>query len=187
MDAPRSLSQGSLADRIDKTGSRDNSSASVRRVEPPGAPAPAPAPGGEEGSAGAEDTISEAEQKQLLGDLLRGVAYLHSLGIVHRDLKPQNVLVTAEGRLKISDMGLSKRLDSDQSSFETVSSGTWGWRAPELVLGERCTRAVDLFAVGCIFFYVLTGPPPPHPPRTSWTRCVPHPVLVGHAASLTPY
>eukprot|EP00286_Rhodomonas_abbreviata_P029310 CAMPEP_0181299794 /NCGR_PEP_ID=MMETSP1101-20121128/6543_1 /TAXON_ID=46948 /ORGANISM="Rhodomonas abbreviata, Strain Caron Lab Isolate" /LENGTH=260 /DNA_ID=CAMNT_0023404981 /DNA_START=56 /DNA_END=835 /DNA_ORIENTATION=- len=90
-------------------------------------------------------------------ELLSGVAYLHSLGIVHRDLKPGNVLVTEKGKVKISDMGLSKRLDGDQSSFDTLSAGTSGWRAPELILGERCTRAVDLFAVGCIFYYILTN------------------------------
>jgi serine/threonine protein kinase len=80
--------------------------------------------------------ISRPEVAQsLLLDLVNGVAFLHSLGIVHRDLKPGNTLLTADGRLKISDMGLSKRLDADQSSFETVSAGTAGWRAPELILG----------------------------------------------------
>eukprot|EP00293_Proteomonas_sulcata_P020599 CAMPEP_0184300394 /NCGR_PEP_ID=MMETSP1049-20130417/10813_1 /TAXON_ID=77928 /ORGANISM="Proteomonas sulcata, Strain CCMP704" /LENGTH=285 /DNA_ID=CAMNT_0026611099 /DNA_START=74 /DNA_END=931 /DNA_ORIENTATION=+ len=90
-------------------------------------------------------------------ELLGGVAYLHSLGIVHRDLKPGNVLLSIEGNIKISDMGLSKRLDKEQSSFETLSAGTIGWRAPELILGERCTKAVDIFAVGCIMHYLLTG------------------------------
>ena len=40
-------------------------------------------------------------------------------------------------QLKISDMGLSKRLEGEQSSFETLA-GTWGWRAPEQILGDRC-------------------------------------------------
>jgi serine/threonine protein kinase len=89
--------------------------------------------------------------------LLKGVAYLHSLGIVHRDLKPGNVLLTFEGRIKISDMGFSKRLDHGQSSFETVSAGTTGWRSAELLLKHRCTKAVDLFAVGCIMYYILSA------------------------------
>ncbi|EKX46260.1 hypothetical protein GUITHDRAFT_86779 [Guillardia theta CCMP2712] len=94
--------------------------------------------------------------QQLLADLLDGVSFLHSMGIVHRDLKPGNVLLTAAGRIKISDMGFSKRLDNGQSSFDTVHAGTMGWRAPELLLKQRCTKSVDIFAVGCIFYYVLT-------------------------------
>ena len=46
--------------------------------------------------------------------------------LIHRDLKPGNVLLTHEGRIKISDMGFSKRLTQGQSSFETVSAGTTG-------------------------------------------------------------
>merc|ERR1719163_926019 len=97
------------------------------------------------------------KSQDLLCDLLKGVAYLHSLGIVHRDLKPGNILLTASGRIKISDMGFSKRLDTGQSSFDTVQAGTMGWRSPELLLKQRCTKAVDIFAVGCVVFYVLTG------------------------------
>jgi len=86
-----------------------------------------------------------------------GVAFLHALGIVHRDIKPANILLTAQGRGKISDMGLCKRLAADQSSFDTASAGTAGWRAPELLLGERCSRCVDVFALGCVCHYALTG------------------------------
>ena len=52
------------------------------------------------------------KMRQALGDLVSGVSFLHALGIVHRDLKPLNILVTQGGQLKISDMGLSKRLEA---------------------------------------------------------------------------
>ena len=63
--------------------------------------------------------------------------------------------------VKIADMGLAKRIDpegqaSGNHSFHTSAAGTLGWRAPEQVRGERCGKAVDLFAAGCIFFYLLT-------------------------------
>lgn len=59
-------------------------------------------------------------------DVGSGLEALHERGIVHRDLKPHNVLLTESGRAKLSDMGLSKRLVPEQSSFESVGSGEEG-------------------------------------------------------------
>lgn len=122
----------------------------------------------------------------LLLQLTTGLDYLHNLKIVHRDLKPQNILIgdikhkvtppdIYKIRLLISDFGLCKKLDHDQSSFnatnQTLASGTAGWRAPELLLNhdiseispetvnsnKRLTKAIDIFSLGCIFFYIMTG------------------------------
>jgi len=115
----------------------------------------------EDGARGKEPSVAhgfrmqEGKMREALGDLVSGVAFLHKLGIVHRDLKPLNILVTDGGHLKISDMGLSKRLEGEQSSFETLG-GTFGWRSPEQILGQRSTKSVDLFAVGCILFFTCT-------------------------------
>eukprot|EP00894_Picocystis_sp_ML_P003031 jgi/Pico_ML_1/53548/g4079.t1 len=87
-----------------------------------------------------------------------GVAALHARGIVHRDLKPHNVLVTKDKKVKLSDMGLSKILNDEQSSFEnTGTSGSSGWRAPEQILYGRQTKSVDIFSMGCLLFYCFTG------------------------------
>jgi serine/threonine-protein kinase/endoribonuclease IRE1 len=59
----------------------------------------------------------------VLADIAAGLAALHQRQIVHRDLKPHNVLLTEAGRAKLSDMGLSKQLVSEQSSFESHGSG----------------------------------------------------------------
>ncbi|CAI5756727.1 unnamed protein product [Candida verbasci] len=136
------------------------------------------------------------KRNDILYQLTSGLNYLHSLKIVHRDIKPQNILVSlgkskiAENnvRLLISDFGLCKKLDNDQSSFRVTTqhaaSGTSGWRAPELLLnhekepnlfeispdsissnnettsngsgGKRLTKAIDIFSLGCVFFYILT-------------------------------
>jgi hypothetical protein len=62
----------------------------------------------------------------VLADIAAGLAALHERQIVHRDLKPHNVLLTEAGRAKLSDMGLSKQLVSEQSSFESHGSGERG-------------------------------------------------------------
>jgi serine/threonine-protein kinase/endoribonuclease IRE1 len=96
-----------------------------------------------------------------LRQMMQGLADLHRQNIVHRDLKPQNVLCHG-CHLKIADVGLALRLDADRSSYTAVSNaaggvGTTGWRAPEVLSGGRQTRAVDVFAAGCIISFVVTS------------------------------
>ncbi|CAH8389216.1 unnamed protein product [Eruca vesicaria subsp. sativa] len=98
---------------------------------------------------------------KLMRDIVFGLAHLHELGIVHRDLKPQNVLISKGMTMsaKLSDMGISKRLTGDMSSLGHFATGcgSSGWQAPEQLLQGRQTRAVDMFSLGCILFYSITG------------------------------
>lgn len=98
---------------------------------------------------------------KLMRDMISGIGHLHELGIVHRDLKPANVLITSEKSLcaKISDMGISKCLRGNMSSLSNngTGSGSSGWQAPEQLLRGRQTRAVDLFSLGCVLFFCITG------------------------------
>ena len=114
-----------------------------------------------------QDQTSDAECMRILHDVVSGLAALHDQGIVHRDLKPQNVLITSAGGGKIADMGLAKRLNiSDGTSFETHvvggpnannAAGTSGWQAPERLTSGRQSRSVDVFSLGCLMYYSLTG------------------------------
>jgi len=96
--------------------------------------------------------------RSIMYDVVRGVQHLHSLQIVHRDVKPQNVLMDADGKAKISDMGLAKKLDADHASFYSLELGTCGWQAPEMLQpGGRMTSAVDVFSLGCMLYYAVSG------------------------------
>lgn len=89
--------------------------------------------------------------------LLRGLAYLHSLRICHRDIKPENLLIDPRSqRLKIADFGSAKVLEKGLNSVPYVS--TRSVRAPELLMGnEFYTNAVDTWAAGCILAAMLKG------------------------------
>ena len=95
---------------------------------------------------------------------LQGLAHLHNLDIAHRDVKPQNVLISTPGRkgevrAMISDFGLCKKLKVGRMSFSRRSgvAGTEGWIAPEMLLGNRSTTClVDIFSMGCVYYYILT-------------------------------
>ncbi|KAM2099461.1 hypothetical protein FF1_026761 [Malus domestica] len=102
------------------------------------------------------DGFPSRQLLKLMRDVVSGLVHLHEMGIIHRDLKPQNVLLIKDRNLcaKLSDMGISKRLSGDRSS---LGCGSSGWQAPEQLHRRRQTRAVDMFSLGCLLFYCITG------------------------------
>jgi serine/threonine-protein kinase len=98
---------------------------------------------------------------------LDGLAHAHALGVLHRDLKPENLMVAADGRVKILDLGIAKIIGAiaDELGLAKLTEtgtviGTPAYMAPEQALGQPCTPATDLYAVGVILFEMVTGRPP---------------------------
>src|SRR5262249_34393203 len=90
-----------------------------------------------------------------LHGICAGVGYLHERGIVHRDLKPGNIFIE-HGTVKIGDYGLSKFISASRRSGQTESIGTVHYMAPEVANG-RYGKEIDLYAIGIIFYEMLTG------------------------------
>ena len=101
--------------------------------------------------------------------ILEGVHAAHECGIVHRDLKPENVLIVRKNdhatRVKLLDFGLAKMRAPDDGPIETVSAtgfvmGTFGYMAPEQLMGNAVDSRVDVFALGIMVVEALTGQRP---------------------------
>jgi hypothetical protein len=87
-----------------------------------------------------------------------GLGYAHARGILHRDVKPQNLLLSADGVLKIADFGIAKLLDGPSAATRTgVVLGTPAYIAPEQVEGETLTPAADVYATGAVLYELLSG------------------------------
>ena len=111
--------------------------------------------------------LETGEASDICRQLLAGVAALHAGGVIHRDLKPNNVMLekgqSSESGFHVSimDFGLARPHEAANTLFGSgVIAGTPGYLAPELLRGERPTKATDLFALGVVLHQVLTGERP---------------------------
>ncbi|CAL8138617.1 unnamed protein product [Orchesella dallaii] len=109
----------------------------------------------------------DIEPVEILKQITMGLDWLHCHSILHRDLKPENILMIQKlKRVKISDFGLSRCIPRGKShvSMSNIGIGTQGWVAPEILeqilQGDapqsKFTFASDVFALGCIYYYVLS-------------------------------
>jgi hypothetical protein len=93
---------------------------------------------------------------QFAGQLADALDYGHRHGIVHCDVKPQNVLIDESGRPKLVDFGISRSIAATGALTDTIS-GTAGYIAPEQLLGEPVDGRVDIYALGCVVYEMLSG------------------------------
>lgn len=99
-------------------------------------------------------------------EICSGVSQAHRAGIVHCDLKPQNILVTESGHVKVTDFGIARALQQDDTDDEPVEV-VWGsphYLSPEQAMGQTPTPASDVYSIGVMLYEMLTGVPPFHDP-----------------------
>ena len=93
----------------------------------------------------------------ILTGIARAMKYLHDCNIIHRDLKPGNILLDEEYQPHISDFGLSKFFDYNESSNQSTHLGTLLYMAPEVMNGDEYGRKVDVFSFGIIMYEIVTN------------------------------
>ncbi|KAG1700120.1 hypothetical protein DVH05_011932 [Phytophthora capsici] len=111
---------------------------------------------------------SWTKRVHMILDTARGLQFLHSFDIIHRDLKSfnsshafynkRNLLMTAEGRVKLADFGISRA--NDQSELMTGCCGTFQWMAPEVLTSQKYSISADIYSFGVIVWEICEGSAP---------------------------
>lgn len=103
--------------------------------------------------------FSNDEVWDIFGQVLLGLAHMHSKGIVHRDVKSLNLLLTDTGHVKVGDFGVS-RMMSDQTLYLNSFYGTPLYLSPELVAGQPYSQTTDVWSLGVVLYELLSLQPP---------------------------
>ena len=103
--------------------------------------------------------FSETRCRFYIQEIILALDYLHTKDIVYRDLKPENVVLDAQGHIKLTDFGLSKEGVTDNISSKSMC-GTPEYLAPEILEKQGHGKAVDWYTLGALMYEMLTGLPP---------------------------
>ncbi|ACL26080.1 Stk1 family PASTA domain-containing Ser/Thr kinase [Chloroflexus aggregans] len=111
--------------------------------------------------------------------IARGLHAAHRAGLIHRDIKPQNIIVTDDGQVRITDFGVAKSHLSTAMTETGITLGTADYIAPEQAQGHPATPQSDIYAVGVVLYEMLTG-------RLPFTGDNPVAVVMKHISELPP-
>lgn len=104
--------------------------------------------------------LGAATVMRILAGAAAGLAAAHQAGLVHRDIKPGNILFDRDGRVKLTDFGISQAAGSTPLTTTGMLIGTPGYMAPERIAGARGSHASDIYSLGVVAYQALTGAPP---------------------------
>ena len=101
--------------------------------------------------------LSNEEAVRIMGQILLAMRLAHTRGIVHRDLKPQNILLTPDGTAKVTDFGIAVAFAETSLTQTNSMLGSVHYLSPEQARGSKATFQSDIYAMGIIFYEMLTG------------------------------
>jgi serine/threonine-protein kinase len=109
-----------------------------------------------------EHRLEPFEAARILLQVAQGLAAAHDRGVIHRDIKPANLLITQRGVVKVADFGIALATQDFNKKLTGTGQfvGTPGYLSPEVCLGKAVDQRSDLFALGIVFFEMLTGQSP---------------------------
>jgi len=100
------------------------------------------------------------EAVEIMRQVCQALEAAHSVGVIHRDLKPQNIMRDPNGRVLVMDFGLARTIEGDGMTQTGALVGTMDYMSPEQALGKELDQRSDIFALGLIFYELLTGKMP---------------------------
>jgi serine/threonine protein kinase len=121
--------------------------------------------------------LAVAEGLRVIEGVSAALDAIHRRGIVHRDVKPANILLGADGAIKLADLGIASAADRTRITADGAVLGTFSYMAPEQLDGARPTAAVDVYALATVAFEVLSG---------RKARLEANPFALAHAISTQP-
>ena len=102
--------------------------------------------------------FTEQAARKYVSEIASAINYLHLNNILYRDLKPDNILISSNGHIKLTDFGLSKRLGDEDLTLSYV--GSMAYLAPEVLQQQPHGKSIDWYQLGTLIYELLMGVPP---------------------------